>query len=230
MGPDERAIGMWLRAPGAALTAPAIAAARRHGVHLLIADTLTRLPGELDWGATLGRELRTAAVLHLRREAMVTAALDRLHAAGVEVLLLKGAGLAHVAYDAPYLRPRVDTDLLIRREALESAHAALIAGGSIEDLESDGELASTQRHYTRTIDGARDEHIDLHWRVANPPAFARVLSFDELRRGRSPSRRSAPPRARCRSRMRSFSPASISSRIMETTFGSSGWSISSGCP
>jgi hypothetical protein len=180
MGPDEQAIGTWLRAPAGILSEPAIATARRHGVHLLIADALTRRHGDTDWGATLGRELRTCAVLHPRREAVLSTTLDRLRAANVEVLLLKGAGLAYLAYEAPYLRPRVDTDLLIRREALESAHAALIADGWTKDVESNAELASTQRHYTKTLDGGRDEHIDLHWRVANPPAFARVLSFDEL--------------------------------------------------
>ena len=118
---------MGSRAPAGGLSEPAIAAARRHRVHLLIADALTRRHGETDWGATLGRELRTCAVLHPRREAVLSATLDRLHAANVEVLLLKGAGLAYLAYKAPYLRPRVDTDLLIRREALEPAHAALIA-------------------------------------------------------------------------------------------------------
>jgi hypothetical protein len=178
--PDEQAIGTWLRARAGALSDAEIATARRHRVHLLIADALTRSHGETDWGATIGRELRTSAVLHTRREAVLSAALDRLHAANVEVLLLKGAGLAYLAYEAPYLRPRVDTDLLIRREALEPAHAALIADGWTKGLESDAELASTQRHYTKTLDGGREEHIDLHWRVANPPGFARVLSFDEL--------------------------------------------------
>ena len=180
MGPDEQAIGTWLRAPAGGLSEAAIATARRHRVHLLIADALTRMKGETEWGAMLGRELRTCAVLHTRRDAVLRVTLDRLHAANVDVLLLKGAGVAYLAYQAPYLRPRVDTDLLIRREALECAHAALIADGWAKGVESDGELASTQRHYSKTIDGGRDEHIDLHWRVANPPAFARVLSFDEL--------------------------------------------------
>ena len=180
MGPDERAIVAWLRGPAAALTPDAIAAARRHGVHLLIADALVRADYDSAWGDTLRRELRTCAVLHTRREAALMATLDSLHAQGVEVLLLKGAGLAYIAYDAAHLRPRLDADLLIRREALASAHAVLSADGWIRGPESDAEVASTQRHYSKTLDGGRDEHIDLHWRVANPPAFARGRSFDEL--------------------------------------------------
>jgi hypothetical protein len=179
MGPEEQAIGTWLRAPAGVLSDAAVVTARRHRVHLLIADELTRWHDESEWGAMLGRELRTCAVLHTQREAFLSATLDRLHAANVEVLLLKGAGLAYLVYDAPFLRPRADTDLLIRREALDPAHTALLADGWTKGVESDGELASTQRHYSKTL-GGRDEHIDLHWRVANPPAFARVLSYEEL--------------------------------------------------
>jgi hypothetical protein len=181
MGPDERAIVAWLRGPAAALTPDAIMAARRHGVHLLIADVLAMASPDSDWGEPFRRELRTCAVLHTRREAVLETTLDRLQSQGVDVLLLKGAGLAYIAYDAPHLRPRLDADLLIRREALGLAHTVLTGEGWVRGAESDAELASTQRHYSKTVDGGREEHIDLHWRVANPPAFARVLSFDELR-------------------------------------------------
>src|SRR5688572_30767853 len=105
MEPDERAIAAWMCGPAALLTEPAIAAARRHRVHLLIAAALDAAAAE-GWGATLRRELRTSAVLHTRRETVVKGTLERLQAAGVDVLLLKGAALAYLAYDAPHLRPR----------------------------------------------------------------------------------------------------------------------------
>ena len=54
MGPDEQAIGTWLRAPAGSLSEPAIATARRHRVHLLIADALTRRA----WRDRLGGDAR----------------------------------------------------------------------------------------------------------------------------------------------------------------------------
>ena len=228
MGPDEQAIGTWCRRAGRqplrtgdrGCPASSRASADRRRAH------------PQAWRDRLGGDARprTADLCGAAHAPRSGAQRDAgsPHAANVEVLLLKGAGLAYLAYQAPYLRPRVDTDLLIRREALEPAHAALIADGWTKGVESDAELASTQRHYTKTLDGGRDEHIDLHWRVANPrrsPGSCRSTSW---RRGRSRSRRSAPRRARCRSRTRCSSPASISSRITPTTSISSGWSTSSG--
>jgi hypothetical protein len=106
--------------------------------------------------------------------------LSVLHARGVEALLFKGTAFAWTLYPAPHLRPRVDVDLLIRRDALAAAEDALRADRWTRDAEADAELASSQRHYSKPIGRDRVERLDLHWRIVNPLSYARGLSFDEM--------------------------------------------------
>jgi hypothetical protein len=147
----------------------------------VIGASLDPLEREEPWSTDLLRELRTTALFHERREAVLRAALDALARGGVQALILKGAGLAYTVYAEPYLRPRVDVDLLIRRESLECAERLLIEDGWLRNTESDTELASAQRHYTKAVGpDEQQEHLDLHWRVVNPLAFAHAVSFDEL--------------------------------------------------
>ena len=50
------------------------------------------------------------------------AALDER---GVQALLVKGAALAYSLYPEPWLRPRVDTDILVAHESLGAADRVL---------------------------------------------------------------------------------------------------------
>jgi hypothetical protein len=96
------------------------------------------------------------------------------------VLLLKGAGLAYTVYAVPHLRPRDDTDLLIRRADLESADRVLTNLDYVRVPEPDAEFASTQRHYVWTDAAGLRHLVDLHWCVAIPRHFALALSFEQL--------------------------------------------------
>jgi hypothetical protein len=118
---------------------------------------------------------RQVAADLLRQKTLATL-LDALAADGVEVLVIKGAALALVVYDAPHRRERCDADLLIRRPHLEAAERVLFGLGYRRQLEPDAEVAAAQRHYTPPTNTA--DVIDLHWRVANPLAFGDVLEFD----------------------------------------------------
>jgi hypothetical protein len=48
-------------------------------------------------------------------------------ATGIDALLLKGAGLAYSAYEAPVERPMGDIDLLVRPEVAERAWRLALA-------------------------------------------------------------------------------------------------------
>jgi hypothetical protein len=108
--------------------------------------------------------------------------LDALSVAGVDCLVLKGAALGHVLYEAPYLRPRIDTDLLVRDRAhAQRAIAALQDLGYTARAGVTGELSATQQMLTRTDPASGGAHvIDLHWRTNNSVVFARSLPFAEL--------------------------------------------------
>jgi hypothetical protein len=159
-----------------------IALARRHGVHLVVALSLTEIEGAEPWARDLLRELRTAAAFQQRRDALLREAIEALAAASVDVLVIKGAALAHTIYPEPYVRPRVDVDVLVDRADLARASRVLEAGGWLRDVESDAEWMSGQRHYTKALGSSgRVERLDLHWRVVNPMVFADALSFADLR-------------------------------------------------
>lgn len=123
--------------------------------------------------------LRAAAARSLALEREVTTICDRASAAGVDLLLLKGVALAYTHYAAPHLRPRVDIDLLIRRHQLDSTGRLLVDLGYSRVVEADAELWTGQRHYVKTS-ATGEMLVDLHWRVANPLAFAGALDFDDV--------------------------------------------------
>ena len=117
-----------------------------------------------------------AAGVELRRLADLREVLAALAARGIDVLILKGSALAYEIYDAPELRPRGDTDLLILREALEATREGFTSLGFTETPGSGDEHGVRQAIFTR------GPHMyDVHWAVANTPVFADALPFDELR-------------------------------------------------
>jgi hypothetical protein len=142
--------------------------ARAHRVDLLLAHRA----GERD-------TLRAAAAHALTAERDMLDICGAAHARGIDLLLLKGAALAYTHYPAPYLRPRADIDLLIRRRDLDAAGALLTGIGYTRAVEADADLWTGQRHYLKTP-AAGPVMVDLHWRAANPIAFAEALAFDEV--------------------------------------------------
>ena len=157
------------------------ARARAHSVDALIAACLLPLEHRLPPTARdrLSARLADAELRDLLRHRELCRVAASFGAAGVDVLLLKGAGLAHTVYGEPHVRPSRDIDLFIRRGGRDAAERALAAIGYARLREPDAELASTQRHYARVDGGGGHHFIDLHWSVSNPRAFADALSFDD---------------------------------------------------
>lgn len=59
------------------------------------------------------------------RDRALTEMIEILGARGIDVLLLKGAALAHLVYESPGLRPMSDMDLLVAPDRLEDASDAV---------------------------------------------------------------------------------------------------------
>jgi hypothetical protein len=154
--------------------------ARRHGVLPLVADRCA----SWDAAGPVADLLRSDAMAHaaadLVREVELGRVLDGLAAADVDVLLLKGAQLAYTHYMRPDLRPRADTDLLVRAGARGAAHDALVALGYDAPAQVSGDFVTHQAFYARHRQGVAVHGVDLHWRIANPQLFARLLTFQEL--------------------------------------------------
>jgi hypothetical protein len=159
---------------GEAIAADTVSAARREGLHLVLATRL-RLP-------SLADELREATVLEALRAHELRAVLDRLAQCGIRPVLLKGVALAQTHYPSPESRPRSDTDLMIPVDARASVEDALLKLGYERPTEIGGELAVGQFHFVRTDRHGVEHALDVHWRVSNVRVFADVLSYEELAR------------------------------------------------
>ena len=106
--------------------------------------------------------------------------VSALEGGGVPALLMKGAPLAYSHYRQPWLRPRVDTDLLIEPECRPASIEVMRAEGYAPGTGFSGELV-THQHVWERVDRQGLCHIfDIHTLVANPHLFARVLQFREL--------------------------------------------------
>ena len=159
-----------------------IAAAESHGVAALVWQALER---ETGLGATLRAKLDPLVRGIVARELLVQrdlqSVLAALHTDGVPALVFKGSSLAYTIYPQPWLRSRLDTDVLIRKEDVTAASRVLEQCGYMRsDAISTGELVSHQIAFTRIDENGIRYVIDLHWKTSNPQLFADAMSFDEL--------------------------------------------------
>lgn len=161
------------------------------GVTSLIHQALS----ETDGWEHFSPELRTRLERYARQEAaaeLVRAAelgrvLRAFADAGLDVLLMKGAALAYSLYPEPHLRPRCDSDLLLRdRGQASRAWDGLRALGYQRPNTNDGILVSHQFIAHRTDPLGITHCLDVHWRVNNAVRFARAFDFPELEAAATP--------------------------------------------
>ena len=163
-------------------------AAVDHGLDALVWAGIAPAGVAPELRAMLEPRVRAAATRDLFVQRDLQAVVASLDAAGIPALLTKGTALAYTVYPQPWLRPRIDTDVLIRHDDVPGATAALESCGYFRsDALSSGELVSHQIAFER-ID-AHDVHhvLDLHWKIVNPQVVADALSFDELWRSAQPA-------------------------------------------
>ena len=162
------------------MSAEVVEAARRHRVHLVLAEIVGGRALNDPIRAALVADVREAAVADLLREHALRHLLALLGASGIRALLLKGAGLAYRTYRSPHLRPRGDVDILIERADFDAVDRALVRDGWLRTVEQTRESVTTQRHYQLVTGGAITEQLDVHWKIAVPHLFGDVLGFEEL--------------------------------------------------
>ena len=159
------------------------AAATSHGVLPLLAPHLHQAKTLGQWPASIRERLVEAARNEVIVESLRRREVRRLHvalaAAGVRPLLMKGTALAYLCY--PHrLRPRGDTDLLVRRTDVTWATRALHTLGYRRALQTPGELVMPQMQFVKQERPGITHVCDLHLKIANPQLFAQTLSYDEL--------------------------------------------------
>lgn len=160
-----------------------LAFAKPQGVDLLVLSALRNQNNDRSDEAAqslLDSLERRAAALDAVRAEELTRALNAIAETGAEHLIFKGGALAHQLYAAPHLRPRGDTDILVRERDIPRVHHALCEAGYAQAPAPDGRLVSSQRLYT-LVDGREVGHsIDLHWHPFNRVRFRASFNFEEL--------------------------------------------------
>lgn len=126
----------------------------------------------------LREEVRCQLALAAIREPELRRVLAALAMAGVDALLIKGAHVAYAFYAEPSLRPRNDTDLLIRPGHEQRAQTVLEALGYRRQPAITGVAVQGQAIYD--CDGVPGSVLDVHWRLASPVVAAELFDFSAL--------------------------------------------------
>ena len=157
----------------------------RHAVLPLVAEALFQRSDCAAWPQEIEASCRKLAYVQTVHElahcAEIQSALDALDGAGIRALLLKGTGLAYGVYASPELRPRSDTDLLVRSE--REGTAGQVALGELGYRRIGGPAGGGvgyQVELRRDVPGRTSFYMDLHWRINNYQFLAGLLDFDEL--------------------------------------------------
>jgi hypothetical protein len=168
-------------------TAEILRAASWHGVTALLERRLDRRPDiPPDLQAALQRERALGGALEMLRRREIVRVLDALGTRGLRPLLVKGSALAYTLYDDPSLRPRFDTDLLVRKEEAAAAEEVMRALGYRRPAQVTGELVMYQVDYSRRDPSGLTHVFDFHWKISNRQAVADTLTFEDLDAGAQP--------------------------------------------
>jgi hypothetical protein len=156
-----------------------------HGVGAL----LERTPAARSASPAVALRLKAVAAGHeaiaALRAGELARVLEQLASGGVCPIVIKGAHLAHSLYRSPAQRPHNDIDLVIAEEERAIAAARLGGAGYRPATHVRGTLILGQWHFQRTDPRAGVVHtLDVHWRLAAPLVFRRVLPVAALRASR----------------------------------------------
>jgi len=159
-------------------------AAFLHGLVPLL-DAEFRDRGDLaGWPRGIQLACLKAALVHAAHESAQRAEASRvveaLTAGGVQPLVLKGGALACSHYADPSLRPRSDTDLFIPKAGRPLADGILESLGYAKGQAVAGEFIAYQALWSRTDGSGVVHRFDVHWRINNSQALARLFGYEEL--------------------------------------------------
>jgi len=154
-----------------------------HGIAALLNGNDAALK---QWPAAVRDEVRKQALARsmweIRHGLVIGALLDRLSAARVPCLLLKGTAVAYDLYENPAMRERGDTDLLVPRDKRDIARNALKESGFTRAIEGQElpEALRSQEPWSLTSEDGFEHSLDLHWEALNAPALHNLLTFQEM--------------------------------------------------
>ncbi|MDX2170540.1 MAG: nucleotidyltransferase family protein [Deltaproteobacteria bacterium] len=130
--------------------------------------------------AALRDAYRATAMRNLVLLHELGSSLQRLAAAGVEAIVLKGAALLLPLYGGLAMRPMADLDILIRREDQPRAQRVLLQSGfRLARLETHaGLITAHENELAFTKPGALTVDLDVHWSLFDSPFYQRQLAIE----------------------------------------------------
>lgn len=159
--------------------------ARQEGVIALCYEHLHQLPIWNDCSPTLRNALTQANLQEVAVEMARTEELRKVLALlaehNIDILIMKGAALAHTLYSKPHHRSRCDTDLLLSslKEA-ERASGLLQTTGYEQPTAVLGDLICPELGCYKTTASGLVHALDIHWGMSNSALFAYRYTFDQL--------------------------------------------------
>jgi hypothetical protein len=147
--------------------------ALRHGIAPLIYYNLTRLNLLSRLPVSVAQQLRLTYYYNAARNEAFYRAIGRIqtifNAAGIPVVLLKGAALAEIVYSDKAIRPMSDVDLLVRPEDLLSSGRELGRIGYIRLVERGSRQADEHYEYHAAYinkePGVAAPRLEIHWNI-----------------------------------------------------------------
>lgn len=124
----------------------------------------------------------SAVWIHNRRlRGQQTRILQALGKCGIEVIPIKGVILAERCYGELALRPIGDIDLLVHR-ADAPATGRILAGLGYAALSGENPMFDFEGlvYHTLSYFGGNDELIEVHWELANLPAYLPRLNIEDI--------------------------------------------------
>ena len=128
----------------------------------------------------LASEVRALAAGELLHHQELTSVVDVLEAHGLSPIFMKGTALAYSLYDTPSSRPRIDTDLFIRRDQADPIRHAMEGLGYTAPPYCQGDWLFCQFPLVKTAAFGVEHRFDCHWKISTQSTFADVLTFDEI--------------------------------------------------
>jgi hypothetical protein len=178
--------------PCRALWPNLISCAHAQGVLPLLARASERAGWHRELCDQLAPQAAAATAHALLRRRELERVATAFSVARLPVFLIKGAHLELACYDAPGLRPRSDTDLLIRERDRSAVRRLLCAAGYVPARHVTGTVAFTQFHFVRNDDQGVVHPLDVHWRISNAMTFASRVGWSDCWEERTPAPGLAP--------------------------------------
>jgi hypothetical protein len=158
----------------------------KHGVVGQLAGNLnTPIPEQksraiVDFKKKIDSYYKHASAMTMFMDAEGSLVLRRLHAANINVTVLKGFALANTLYNHPALRPRTDIDILIHPRDKEAIKGIFQSLGYYNPRGWEPKSIINQFSMKKPLSKGLNVLFDIHLKISNSKGIENILNYDEL--------------------------------------------------